>query len=195
VAVLVFDQVEVLDFAGPLEVFAAAGQWLPERESFLEVFTVAERSPVQARANLKIIPNYSLEDGPLAEVLVVPGGLGARQEMNNPLLLDWLKQRAAQAELVLSVCTGALILARAGLLEGLAATTHHLALELLAEVAPRTVIKAGQRLVDNGRIITAAGVSAGIDGALYALARLLGQDTARRTAEHMEYDWRPEVGV
>lgn len=112
--------------------------------------------------------------------------------MNNPVLIDWIRNCSQTAELVLSVCTGALLLAKAGLLDGLSATSHHGALELLKEVAPNTTIQGTKRFVDNGRIILSAGISAGIDMSLYVVARLLGKEQALETAQYMEYNWRPE---
>lgn len=112
--------------------------------------------------------------------------------MFNTTLIDWIKGRSQEAELVLSVCTGALLLAKAGLLEGLAATTHHSAMELLKAVAPNTTIQEGKRIVDNGRIIVSAGISAGIDMSLYVISKLSGEEQALKTAHYLEYDWRPE---
>jgi transcriptional regulator GlxA family with amidase domain len=111
--------------------------------------------------------------------------------MHNAVLTDWIKARSQEAELVLSVCTGALLLTRAGLLDGLEATTHHGAIDLLREVAPKTIIPAARRFVDNGRIVCSAGIAAGIDMSLSVLARLLGREVAGKTAHQMEYPWQP----
>jgi transcriptional regulator GlxA family with amidase domain len=113
--------------------------------------------------------------------------------MNNPRLVDWIKTTATNAEIVLSVCTGALLLAKAGLLNGLQATTHHGALDFLQEIAPKAKILRNQRFLDNGRIIVAAGVSAGIDAAFHVVARLSGKEDALETARYIEYDWRHET--
>jgi transcriptional regulator GlxA family with amidase domain len=193
VAILVFDDVEVLDFCGPFEVFSITGR--SGDATHFNVYTVAEHSrPVVARNGLSVNPEHALDDHPRPNVLVVPGGAGTRREMNRAPLLDWIKRVEPGCELVLSVCTGALLLARAGLLDGLRATTHHEVLDTLREVAPRTEIMTGVRYVDNGRIIVAAGIAAGIDASLHAVARLVGEETARKTASHMEYDWRPIGG-
>jgi len=112
--------------------------------------------------------------------------------MYNTTLIDWIKGRSREVELVLSVCTGALLLAKAGLLEGLAATTHHGAIDLLKETAPNTTIQEDKRIVDNGRIIVSAGISAGIDMSLYVISKLLGKELALKTAQYMEYDWKPQ---
>jgi transcriptional regulator GlxA family with amidase domain len=192
VAILLFDGIETLDFCGPLEVFSVAGK--PEKTSWFEVFTVAAASPVATSNGLSVNPARRLDDCPHADILVVPGGIGTRREMANPDLLAWIRSRAASAELVLSVCTGALILGAAGLLAGLKATTHASALDLLRATAPDAEVVDSVKYVDNGRIILSAGISAGIDASLHAVGRLVGQDTARSTARHMEYDWREEEG-
>jgi transcriptional regulator GlxA family with amidase domain len=189
VAILIFDEVEVLDFCGPFEVFSVTGR-SREQKPF-EVYTVAERAaPVLARNGLSVNPRYALADCPPPAILIIPGGLGTRREMHNQVLIEWIKERAAQAELVLSVCSGALLLAKAGLLDGLAATTHHLSLDLLREVAPRATVQPEKRFVDNGRVLTSAGISAGIDLSFHVVARLLGAETAREAAQRMEYAWR-----
>lgn len=190
VAILIFDEVEILDFCGPYEVFGVTGK-RDESKPF-NVYTVAEeRRPIIARNHLSINPQYTLLDCPRSHILLVPGGFGTRREMHNSNLINWIKERSQQAELLLSVCTGALLLAKAGLLEGLAATTHHGAIDLLRQVAPNTQIKADERFVDNGSVILSAGISAGIDMSLYAVAKLLGEQQATETAEYMEYDWQP----
>lgn len=188
VAILVFEDVEVLDFCGPFEVFSVSGREQETRP--FRVCLVAERSdPIRARNGLRVLPDYTTEACPAVDLLVVPGGQGTRREMHNAALCDWIRRQAAACEMVLSVCTGALLLARAGLLAGLTATTHHGAIDLLREVATQTTIDPARRVVDNGRIITAAGVAAGIDASLYVVARLLGQAEAERTARHIEYPW------
>ena len=189
VAILIFDEVEVLDFAGPFEVFSVTGR--QKRQTPFNVYTVAERSgPVMARNQFSMNARYTIADCPAPDILVIPGGWGTRREMNNTALIDWIKATAPKTEWVLSVCTGALLLAKAGLLDGLKATTHHGALDLLREVAPKATVLDNQRVIDNGKIIVSAGVSAGIDAAFHIVARLLGPDVAMETARYMEYDWR-----
>jgi transcriptional regulator GlxA family with amidase domain len=188
VAIMIFDDVEVLDFCGPFEVFAVTGVAEPPQP--FQVFTVAETlKPVIARNGLSINPSHQLSDCPAPDILLIPGGLGTRREMHNAGLIDWIREQALKTELVLSVCTGALLLAKAGLLDGLEATTHHGAIDLLREVAPRTRVRPEKRFIDNGRVIVSAGISAGIDMSLYAVARLLGETEALKTARYMEYDW------
>ena len=190
VAILIFDEVEVLDFAGPFEVFAVTGR--DQAPMPFHVYTVAETAgPILARNQFSVNPRFTLVDAPTPDVLLVPGGWGTRAQMNNPVVIDWIRTTAARAELVLSVCTGALLLAQAGLLNGLSATTHHAAIELLRSVAPRTNVLVGQRFVDNGKVVLSAGVSAGIDMSLHVVVRLLGRTEAEETARYIEYDWRP----
>jgi transcriptional regulator GlxA family with amidase domain len=192
VAILVFDDVEVLDFCGPFEVFSVTMR--QDNVSPFNVYTVAEKSgPIMARNQLSINPRYTISDHPHPHILLVPGGYGTRREMYNTTLIDWIRSRSRESDLVLSVCTGALLLAKAGLLEGLAATTHHGAMELLREVAPNTTIQEDKRIVDNGKIVLSAGISAGIDMALYVVSKLLGEKQALKTAHYMEYDWKTEL--
>jgi transcriptional regulator GlxA family with amidase domain len=190
-AILVFNEVEALDFCGPFEVFSVANRFT-ESPAFT-VLTVAENAgPVLTRGGLSVNPHCRLPDCPRPDVLLVPGGQGARAEMHNSKLIDWIRQASTKAELVLSVCTGALLLAKAGLLDGLEATTHHGFVELLRQTAPKTTIRADQRFVDNGRVVCSAGIAAGIDMSLHIVARLLGNEVAEKTATQMEYPWRGE---
>ncbi len=201
VAILLFNEIEVLDFAGPFEVFGVAGRRsgeAPFHEPPFQVFTVAERGPVYARNGLTITPTYLLNDHPKADIIVVPGGggyhtdktpFGSRREMDNPAVLNWVSRTAQTAELVLSVCTGAFILGQAGLLENIAATTHFMAAEDMQTRNPTTRVSPEERYIDTGKIITSAGISAGIDMSLYVVGRLLGQDAASETARYMQYDY------
>jgi transcriptional regulator GlxA family with amidase domain len=190
-AIMLFDDVEVLDFCGPFEVFAVTRDHRDGVTELFNVYTVAETTaPVIARNGLSVNPAYTLESCPPPDIFLIPGGIGTRTAMNNHSLLGWIQQQVARAELALSVCTGALLLAKAGLLEGLAATTYHTAFDLLGELAPNTRLCPGERFVDNGQVITSAGISAGIDMSLYAVARLHGVEQARWTAAHMEYHWQ-----
>jgi transcriptional regulator GlxA family with amidase domain len=186
VAILIFDDVEVLDFAGPFEVFALTDE-LRHHEAF-HTFTVAtDPGSVRARNGLKVVPDFTLENCPSPHVLVIPGGSGTRALLKKPALLEWLRTKARTAEIVMSICTGALVLAKAGLLDGLRITTHHTALDLLRELAPAAIVDPSQRFHDNGKIITAAGISAGLDSSLHVVARLLDPDAAEATAYQMEY--------
>ena len=187
VAIVLFDDVEVLDFAGPFEVFSVCGR-RSQLDPF-DVFTVSERAqPIRARNGLVVTPSHSFATCPPADLLIIPGGFGTRREMKNPVMLEFVAQMGRESEFLLSVCTGALILGCAGLLDGLHATTHHLAMDELRAAAPRAVILADERVVDNGRVLLSSGVSAGIDLSLHMVARLLGDDLALETARYMEYE-------
>lgn len=197
VAIFIFNEVEVLDFAGPFEVFSIAGLRTLSVAPF-EVFTVAQFKTINARNNLTIKPTYTFAAVPKADILIIPGGggynadgtaFGSRREMNNPIVLHWVKEQASTAKLTLSVCTGALILAKAGLLEGLEATTHYLAIDGLKKISDKISVKENVRFVDNETIITSAGISAGIDMSLYTVCKLLGKEAADETAKYMQYDY------
>jgi transcriptional regulator GlxA family with amidase domain len=189
-AVPIFEDVEVLDFCGPFEVFSVANVFT-DPPAF-HVFTVAEKAgPVVTRGGLSVNPQHRLADCPRPDLLLVPGGQGTRREMHNAVLTGWIKARYQEAEMVLSVCTGALLLAKAGLLDGLEATTHHGAIDLLREVAPKATVHADRRFVDNGWVVCAGGIAAGIDMSLHAVARLLGKELAVKAARQMEYPGPP----
>lgn len=188
VAVLLFDDVEVLDFAGPFEVFGVAPA--TSGEPAFEVVTVAlGPGQVIARNGLTVVPTcVSSELGPV-DIFVVPGGFGTRREISNPAMLDFIRETSQVAELTLSVCTGALLLGAAGLLEGRSATTHWAAMDELRALETGAHILPEARIVDNGSIVVAAGVSAGIDAALHVVSRLFGRKQAERTALYMQYEW------
>jgi transcriptional regulator GlxA family with amidase domain len=186
VAILLFDEIEVLDFAGPFEVFAVTDE-LSDHELFKVVTVAPEKKAIRARNGLSVNPDHSLADCPRPDILIVPGGFGTRALLKKQVVLDWTNTINATAEIVASVCTGSLVLGRAGLLDGLKATTHHACFNLLREHAPRTTVVETDRFIDNGRILTAAGISAGIDLSLHLVARLHGAAIAIKTARHMEY--------
>jgi transcriptional regulator GlxA family with amidase domain len=190
-AILIFDEVEVLDFCGPFEVFGVTGV-RDQGERPFHVYTVAEKAgPVLARNGLSVNPGFTFANCPPPDILLVPGGQGTRREIHNESLVNWVKAQAGRVELLLSVCTGALILAQAGLLDGLSATTHFLAFDELRALAPNTALCRDERYVDNGKIVLSAGVSAGIDMALYVVGRLLGEERANETARYIQYDYWP----
>ncbi|MDF7821421.1 DJ-1/PfpI family protein [Runella sp. MFBS21] len=201
VAIFLFDDVEVLDFAGPYEVFSVAGlRTLPQKP--FNVFTVAEKSPIIARNGLTIVPDFLLDECPLAPIFLIPGGggyhpngspFGSRREMHNPVVIEWVQKQAKFAELTLSVCTGALILAQAGILEGLQATTHFKALDSLKAISPNIEVLDHVRYVDNGHVILSAGVSAGIDMSYYVVSKLLGEALANEAAQYAQYDYWPHA--
>ena len=186
VAILIFADVEALDFAGPFEVFAVTDE-LRGYETF-NVFTVAEsKLPIRARNGLSVNPDHDFASCPAPDLLVVPGGFGTRALLENAAVLAWLRALSAHAEIVMSVCTGSLVLAQAGLLDCLRATTHHECFALLRRLAPRTEVVENERFVDNGKFLTAAGISAGIDCSLHIVGQLLGAAVAAKTARYMEY--------
>lgn len=199
VAIFLFDEVEVLDFAGPYEVFSVAGlRTLPQKP--FDVFTVAEKPSIVARNGLKVTTDYTFENMPKADIVLLPGGggytpdgvaFGSRREMNNPVVLEWVKKQATQVELLLSVCTGALILGQAGLLNGLKATTHFMALDSLQAISAEIEVVEKVRYVDNGTVILSAGVSAGIDMSYYVVSKLLGSEIATEAARYAQYDYWP----
>jgi transcriptional regulator GlxA family with amidase domain len=183
-----FDDVEVLDFAGPFEVFAVARS--PTGDAAFDVVTVAlEPGEVTARNGLRIVPTFTTSKLEGADILVVPGGLGTRREMARPAMLSFIRAASGSAELILSVCTGALLLGAAGLLKGQAATTHWAAIDELRALDAGAEILPEARVVDNGRLVVSAGVSAGIDAALHVVGRFLGRAQAEAAAREMQYDW------
>ncbi len=195
VGILIFDEVEVLDFCGPFEVLASARASGSEGDEgrLFHVLTIAERSEVvRCRGGLLVQPHHTIRDHPPLDVLVVPGGRGTRRERENEILLDWIVEQDRRTALTTSVCTGAFLLAAAGLLDGHRATTHWASLDWLRNHHPAVDVRADERVVDAGRLVTSAGVSAGIDMALHLVQRLHGSEVATATARDMEYDWTPE---
>lgn len=181
------DGVEVLDFAGPMEVFSDAG---------FQVFTVSrKKGPIMAQGILKIMPDYSIDDAPPSDILAFFGG-NAGNAAADDALISWIRSRKSATQYFFSVCTGAFIMGKAGLLDSLTATTFHSSIEALRQAFPGTKVLSDVRFVDNGKVITTAGISAGIDGALHLVAKLKGDQVAKEAAEYMEYDkWVPGQGL
>jgi transcriptional regulator GlxA family with amidase domain len=193
VAILIFPDVELLDFAGPFEVFSSARMTPdPAAERLMNVWAVAEsREPLRCANPLTVVADYTLEDCPPCDILLVPGGFGARAAATRPALVEWIRERAASAELTTSVCTGSFLLGAAGLLDSKQATTHWGSIERMRTTYPAISVLEEQRWVDEGSIISSSGVSAGIDMALYIVARLYGPEAAAATARWIEYEhWR-----
>lgn len=195
-AVLVFDDVEVLDFCGPFEVLASARE--PgtldrhERPRAFDVFTVgATTDLVRCRGGLIVKPTFGFADCPLFDLAVVPGGYGVLQALEDQATVRWVREASATARMVTSVCTGAFLLAEAGLLEGLPATTHWAEITAMRQKFPNVDVRDDYRIVESTRVITSAGVSAGLDMALHVIARLYGREAARETARSIEYRWEP----
>lgn len=193
IGIVIFDEVEVLDFCGPFEVFSVTRldeECRRDEPSPFDVLLVAEfNRTVTATGGMKVVPDFTFENCPALDILVVPGGWGTRREMKNNAMLSFVVSRAAQVETLASVCTGSLILGNAGLLDGLRATTHWRSLDLMRELFPKVAVDSESHVVDQGRIITSAGISAGIDMALHVVARYCGETVARSTAKHMEYPY------
>lgn len=184
--VLLFTDFELLDVFGPLEVFGHA-------QDLFRIVTVAERAgPVASTQGPRAVADHGLDDCPPLDVLLVPGGMGTRREVGNARLLGWLTARARSAELVTSVCTGAALLARAGVLDGRRATSNKRAFQWVTDQGPAVTWVRQARWVDDGNVVTSSGVSAGIDMALYVVERLAGADVRERLAIGMEYEWHPD---
>lgn len=184
VSILLFDHAEIIDFAGPWEVFGGAGY---------KVFTVAEKTdPVTCVYGQRVTADYTFENSPSADVLLVPGG-GVGNAVENAKLIKWVQENAKSSTHVMSVCTGAFILARAGLLDGLTATTVRGGIDRLASAGKNIKTVYDRRYVDNGKIITTAGLSSGIDGALHLVSKMMGLGRAQQVALGIEYNWDPEA--
>jgi putative intracellular protease/amidase len=185
VAILVFSGVEIIDFAGPYEMFGAAG---------CDVYTVAAtRDPVTTAMGLTVVPQYTFADAPRPDVLVVPGGTVQAASKSEPTL-RYIRDVTGQTSTTMSVCNGAFILASSGLLDGLRATTTNGNLTRLGTEYPKVHVVRDQRYVDNGKIVTAAGLAAGIDGALHVIAKLYGEGVAQSVALSEEYEWKEGGG-
>jgi transcriptional regulator GlxA family with amidase domain len=183
IAILLFDNAEELDFGGPWEVFAYLRTQHPE---LCNVYTVSERGgEVRCAKGLRVIADHSFASAPAPDLLIVPGGHGRRTEINNPRVIRFIRRAAGRAEIVASVCTGAFLLERAGLLTGKRATTYWAAMDELRALGTVNVVEA--RWVDEGKVITAAGVSAGIDMSLFLVGRLWGPQVARLVQKGIEY--------
>jgi transcriptional regulator GlxA family with amidase domain len=181
--IVIFPEVEELDFVGPIEVFGSFARFF---DKDWQVVTVAQNAaPILASKGLKVVPDLTFDDCPPVDVLLVPGGFGTREEMANPAMLDFVRRAGGSAQYVTSVCTGALVLSRAGFLKGREATTHWGALEELRAEPDVTVVE--RRFVVDGNVISAAGVSAGIDMALYLVGQLANAETARNVQKVIEY--------
>jgi transcriptional regulator GlxA family with amidase domain len=187
VAVFIHEGVELLDFSGPGEVFASAG-----RSQAFNVYTVAA-SPdeITSQGFVTIKPQYTFANCPPPDIIVLPGGR-TDVPLSNSKVIEWIRKSSERTEILMSVCTGAFLLVESGLLDGKEATTHWSAIESLKQQALKTTVRENRRFVDNGKVITAAGVSAGIDAALHVVDRLLGREVAQKTARYMEYKWVPE---
>lgn len=187
IGILLFDGVEELDFVGPWEVFAA----LAQNDDDLRVLTIAEENrPLQCAKGLRVLPDVTTADAPPLDLLLVPGGIGTRSEVDNPALIQWIAETGARCRWVTSVCTGALLLHEAGFAKGKRVTTHFGFIEALRARGDVTVLE-GVRFVRDGNLVTSAGVSAGIDMALWLVGQLRSPRVARNVQKYIEYDPAP----
>ncbi len=189
VGILIFNDVEVLDMAGPFEVFSLA-EWEETREKIFKVYTIAKsKELITARNGLKVQPDFAFEDAPEVDILIVPGGYGAEEtERYDEMTIGWLKKKMSQVEIMASVCTGAFLLAEAGFLDGREATTHWMDLDRLKKEYPNVKVLHNMKYVDASPVFTSGGISAGINMSFYILEKLAGSDIVRKTARRMEYD-------
>ena len=193
VAIILFDGVEVLDFAGPSEVFASAGHnaGTPGTTAY-RVYTVGTTTaPVKSQGFITVVPEFSIDDAPKPDIIVIPGGQSSALT-DDARFMAWAKPAIEASEVTLTVCSGAFVAAKAGVLDGRQATTWYGVVPVLKKEYPKVDAQPGRRFIDSGRVVTTAGVSAGIDGALHVVSRLTGRSAADRTARYMEYHWTPE---
>ena len=186
--VVLFEGFELLDVFGPLEMFGLAAD-------HFEIRLISETGGVVAsRQGPKSVCDDSFQSAPAIDVLLVPGGIGTRREVNNPVLLEWLNERSKQAELVASVCTGSALLAKAGVLDGLRATSNKLAFAWASAQSEKVQWQQQARWVEDGKVFSSSGVSAGIDMALAVIAKLVSQQAAEDAANFAEYSWQRDAG-
>ncbi len=188
IAIYVYDEAEVLDFSGPFEVFSTANR-LAESADLFHVWLIAEkRQVVKARGDYRVLPHYDFANHPDIDVLLIAGG-DHRNEISKTAVLEWIQKQAAQARLVASVCTGVFLLAEAGVLKTQSVTTHWEDIPDLRRLYPELQVCENRRWVDEGRFVTSAGISAGIDMSLHLVSRLHSLSLAEKTARQMEFDW------
>lgn len=190
VGIFLFHDVELLDFAGPYEVFSVTSEL--NNYELMNVFTVsADGNRIRTVNKLMVLPDYSFENHPSIDILVVPGGVGTKAEIDNSQTLSWVRKSSRSSRITMSVCSGARILGKLGLLDNLESITHHEVIEDLSSIAPNTRIAFGKRYVDNGSIMTSGGISAGIDLSLHVVEKLFGKEISYKTAAYMEYgEWK-----
>ncbi|MFN2198384.1 MAG: DJ-1/PfpI family protein [Anaerolineales bacterium] len=193
IGIYIYDQVEVLDFAGPYEVFTTAARLAARQQPdapqlFQPVLIADTRRMVTARGEFRVQAHYGFQEHPPLTVLLVPGGVHTI-EIQRPEIIAWMRKTGARVQIAASVCTGAFFLAQAGMLNGLPATTHWEDIPDLRLSFPEVDVREGVRWVDSGRVVTSAGISAGIDMSLHLVARLADRELALKTAQQMEFDW------
>jgi transcriptional regulator GlxA family with amidase domain len=187
VGIYLFDEVEVLDFAGPFEVFSLAAK---DQNKLCQVTTVgATGEMISARNGLKVTPTCSFDNHAEFDILIIPGGYGAREiEIHQEPVLNWIRGQKEKVRIMASVCTGSILLAECGILDGRRATTHWMHLDRLEREYPKVRVIRDRKFVDDQDVVTSAGISAGIDMSFHLLARIFDQETAQATARRMEYD-------
>lgn len=187
VGIFLFDGVELMDFAGPYEVFTAVNLMAPQQ--YFDVFTVSEhKGDIRTSNGLIVKADYDFSDSPQMDVLVIPGGDIRPELVSNDTISKWIESQNRNTEITFSVCNGAMLLAKAGLLKGLAATTHHYFYDKLSEIDLSINVVEKIRYVDTGKIITSAGISAGIDAALHIVLRIFGEKVVLHAIDIMEYE-------
>ena len=189
IGIFVFDDIELMDFAGPYEVFSVANEL--NSYQLCRTFTFSESSAkIKSVNGLYVIPDYTVEDCPEIDILIIPGGIGTKKILENDKILSFIKDRYNKSDFTFSVCSGARILAKIGLLQNKKFITHHEVISDILKIDPSAVLQRDVRFVDEGKILTSAGISAGIDLSLYMVEKLFGKDTADKTSAYMEYENR-----
>ncbi len=190
VGIFLFNDIELLDFAGPYEVFSVTSE-LNEHQLF-KVFTISsDGAEIKSVNGLRVVPDFSFADHPPIDILVIPGGVGTRAEINKPEVLEWINKTCKNSQITMSVCSGARILGILGFLDHLESITHHEVVEHLKEIAPNTIINQSKRFTDNKNIMTSGGISAGIDLSLHIVKKIHGEAIVNKTIRYMEYgDWQ-----
>lgn len=193
VGIFLFNDVELLDFAGPHEVFSVTAEL--NNYELLNIFTISQNGKEIKTVNgLKVLPDYGFGVHPNIDILVIPGGVGTKAEMIKEDVLEWICENHRNSMITMSVCSGARLLGKLGLLDGLECTTHHEVMEHLQEIAPKAIIRQDKRFVENGKLFTSAGISAGIDLSLHIIKKLFGSEIANNTKVYMEYeDWKKDI--
>jgi transcriptional regulator GlxA family with amidase domain len=194
VGIYLFNDIEVLDFAGPFEVFSTASRVKtrldPDSDDLFNVFTIGETmAAIHARGGLRVVPKYTISEHPPIHLLIIPGGI-VTAELEKAHVVEWIAACSEKTEITASVCTGAFLLAKAGLLNAKCATTHWEDITDLRTMFPDLDVKSNVRWVDEGHVVTSAGISAGIGMSLHLVSRLANEDLAVRTARQMEFDWK-----
>ncbi len=193
VGILIFNNIELLDFAGPFEVFSVTGEL--SGYTLCRTFTVEEYGETITTVNgLRVIPDFHFNNSPEIDILVIPGGAGSRDASERESVIKWVLQRNERSGITFSVCSGSRILGRAGLLDNIEYTTHHEVADEMTGIAPRGILVRGRRFTESGKIMTSAGISAGIDLSLYIVEKLWGNDIMEKTKIYMEYgDWNSQT--